>query len=86
MKVEIEDFKKEVKNDLTGLRRSVLYNLNKIDEKLSSVLSAQNKSNSLADLKKKLGIECPINDINTFYEFDRKIKEEDDCVCLVSIV
>lgn len=58
------------------MKRSVLYNISKLEEKVVGLHASQGQGNNLTDLQRKLGLSQPIMDLRSFFEFDNKLKSE----------
>lgn len=67
-----------MRTTLKAMHRSILYAIKKLDEKVNENFSAPNKSCLLNDIKSELDILEPIKDLDTFYNFDNKIKNYDN--------
>lgn len=58
------------------LRRSLLYDMNKLDEKVGYHLAPQKQVKTITDLKSVLNLDNPIDNLEEFIEFDKKIQSE----------
>lgn len=86
-----QDIKGLITTEIKSLRRGIQYDLNRLEEKLApSMIALAPEDNSYAkkisEYKDLLDIHEPFNDLQTFCEFENKLRTDKECVdALVNI-